>query len=110
MFRREFGRMTVVFQHPREFQMGAAETEIHGGQVRCPHKLRQIVAGTQPSQDAVALPAPGNYLLPRVVRIKMPTMFQGIFFNAFVKTVIIPTEGQQHAFLFSVHGGVHQLP
>src|SRR5262245_59225163 len=69
MFRRDPSRSGVVNQNTREGKLRSAKTEIHGGLFRLHHELGQIVADSEPRQNPVALPAPGNHLLLRDVGI-----------------------------------------
>ncbi len=108
MLRHQGSRVGVVFKHPGELQMRPAKTEIHRGLARLPDKFRQVVARPQPGENTIALPAPRNDLFAGEIGGKMPLMLQRIFFNAAVQPVIIPAQGDQHAFLFPGHS-VHKV-
>src|SRR5205085_8705914 len=92
MFGDELGGVRVIFEHTREIQMRPAKTEINGRFAGVADELRQIVAGAEPREDAVAFPAPGDDLLAGEVGGKMPAVFLREFFNAAVETVVVPAE------------------
>ena len=103
MIGHQLGRMGVVFEHAGEMQMRAAEAEVHRGLVLALHKLRQVVPRPEPGQDAVALPAPGNNLLPRQIGREKPRVLLSVALDAPVEPVVIPAERQQDSSLYSSH-------
>jgi hypothetical protein len=82
MIRRQFGGMRVVFQHAGKFQLRPAVAEIHRREPGGFDKLREVVAGAEPGENAVAFPAPGDDFFAGVIGVKMPAVFLCIFFNA----------------------------
>ena len=94
----------VIFEHPRKRQVRPAEAEVHRGQLRLNDELGEVVARAEPREDAVALPAPRDELLARVVRREVPVVFLRVFLDAAMQPVIIPAEYEQDALLLTGHG------
>ena len=103
MFGDEPGGVRMIFQHAGKFQLRPAETEIHRGFFDGLDEFRQVIARAEPGENAVARPAPGNDFFAGEIRVKMPAMLLGIFFNALMQPVIIPAQSQQDALLFFAH-------
>ena len=103
MIRHQLGSVGVVFEHARKMQVGTAEAEVHRGLVLALHELRQVVPGAEPGEDAIALPAPRNDLLPRKIGGEKPRVLLSIPLYAPVEPVIIPAERKQNSLLFLSH-------
>ncbi len=104
MLRHQLRGLGVILQHARITQVRPPEAEVHCWLGCVFDKVRQVVPRTQPGQDAVAFPAPGNDLFAREIAGEVPVVFQGEFLDAAVQAVIIPAEHQQDALLpFACH-------
>ena len=92
MFRHDFGRVRVIFEHARELQMRPSETEIDRGFLCVADELGQVIARSQPRENALTVPAPRNDFLTGEVRGKMPVMFLSESFDSSMHAVVIPPE------------------
>jgi hypothetical protein len=104
MFRNHSGGVGVLFEHALKRPVRAAETEIHRGRAHGPDELGEVVASTEPGENAVSLPAPRDGLLPAEVGGKMPAVLLCVFLDAAVQAVIVPPKGHENTFLGSAHG------
>src|SRR5438552_6532678 len=93
----------MVLQHSWKMQLRPTKTEIHSRFVLPFYKLRQFVPGPQPGQDAVALPAPGKHLFAREVAGEEPGVFLGIFLDAAMEPVVVPTQRNEHPLMLFFH-------
>ena len=93
MFRRDLTGLGVVLDHVGEGRPAATQGEVDRRLAGLQDEVRQIVAGAQPGQDAVTVPAPRNHLLvDDAVRGQVPAVFGGVGGDALEQTVIIPAE------------------
>lgn len=76
--------------------MLAPVAEVDRGFPRLDHEIGQVVPSTEPGQNAISVPAPGDDLFTGDVGVEMPAVFQGIFFDAAVDPVVVPAQGQQY--------------
>jgi hypothetical protein len=67
MFRDEPGHGGVIHEHARKLQVRSAKAEIHGGLAGVGHEIREIIAGAEPCQNAIAFPTPRDDFLARGV-------------------------------------------
>src|SRR3954447_11892082 len=104
VFSNEGRAMSMVFQHARKPQLRAAVAEIHGGFLRLHHKIGEVITGRERRENAVAVPSPGNHAPSSEVGGEMPIVFEGIFFHAAVKPIVVPAGGNQHSFTLFQHG------
>src|ERR1700689_566446 len=99
MFRNQFCRVKMIFNYSSELQLRAAKTEVHRWFLGLLHKLRQIIARTEPCQNTVAFPAPRNDFFSRKIGGQMPVVFQRILFYTSMQAVVIPAQCYQHSLL-----------
>jgi len=80
-----------------------AIAEIDGGQFGFGDEGGEVVAGAEPGQDAIALPAPRDDFFLGDIHAQMPAMLLGIIRNPLMDAVVVPTKGEQNAGGFVAH-------
>ena len=97
MFRGDLAGLGVVLDHVGERGAAATQGEVDRRLVGFQDEVGEVVAGAEPSEDAVAFPAPGNHLLvDDAVGGQMPAVFRSIGGDALEQPVVIPAEGEKH--------------
>src|SRR5215831_5686302 len=95
--------MCVVLEHTRKIQVRPAEAEIDGRFLGVRDKFREIIASSQPREDAIAFPSPGNDFFASEVGGEMPARFLGESFNATMNAVVVPPERDQYSLSALLH-------
>src|SRR5690349_9065963 len=99
MFSRQLCRMRMILQYPGKSQLGTAITEVHRRFFDADDKLRQIIPGSEPGQNAMSFPTPGDDLLPGQIGRKVPVVFLGKLFDSAVQSIVVPSERDQDPLL-----------
>ena len=96
MFGDELPSLRVILHHMGEGRIPTAQGEVDGRFVGLADEVGQVIAGAQPGQDTVAIPAPRDYLLvDDAVRGQVPAVFGRVRRDALEQTMVVPTEGEQ---------------
>ena len=111
MFGDQFAGLRVILHHVGEGCVPAAQGEVDRRLVGLAHEVGQVVAGAQPGQDAIAVPAPRDYfLVDDAMGGQVPAVLGGIGGDALEQAMVIPTEREQDiTWAFHVGTGKGQL-